>query len=233
MELRWVRRRGFASNAGRRGRAIACIAPVRVGESAVHRHRCGVHPQFRVHAGDHDVQLRQQVITLVEGTVLENVHLDPGQDAKRCQLLVELGDQVELRGEPFGGQPAGGTPGRGRSARWPARARTLSAAMPVPGPRVLSYPNQRYARAMRRDLPQTRAMRRDVRETKDHAASRGHVQPGPVRRRGTVRQLRGREARPSSDQENVHRPGWRPVPHARLRALKPGRLAPRDVTATG
>jgi hypothetical protein len=40
-------------------------------------HRRGRHPQLRVHAGDHDVELAEQLIRLVERAVLEDVDLDP------------------------------------------------------------------------------------------------------------------------------------------------------------
>ena len=58
------------------------------------RHRLGRHPQLGVHARDDDVEPAEQVFALVKRAVLEDVDLDPGQDAKRGQLGVELGDQV-------------------------------------------------------------------------------------------------------------------------------------------
>ena len=39
---------------------------------------------------------------LVERAVLEDVDLDAGEDAERRELLVELGDDVELLAEPVG-----------------------------------------------------------------------------------------------------------------------------------
>ena len=51
------------------------------------------HPQLGVHAGHHHVEPGEQVVALVERAVLEDVHLDAGQDAERRQLLVQLADQ--------------------------------------------------------------------------------------------------------------------------------------------
>src|SRR6185437_5454813 len=53
-----------------------------------------------VHAGHHDVQPGEQVLALVQGAVLEDVDLDPGQDPERGQLLVQRADQVELLAQP-------------------------------------------------------------------------------------------------------------------------------------
>ena len=52
--------------------------------------------RLRVHAGDHHVQPAQQVVALVQCPVVQDVDLDPGQDAERGQLLVQLADQLEL-----------------------------------------------------------------------------------------------------------------------------------------
>ena len=59
-------------------------------------HRPGRHPQLRVHAGDHHVELAEQVVALVERAVVEDVDFDSGQDAKRGQLGVEPADEFEL-----------------------------------------------------------------------------------------------------------------------------------------
>ena len=49
----------------------------------------GVHAQLRVHARDHDVDAREQLLVLVERAVVEDVDLDAGEDAERRELLVE------------------------------------------------------------------------------------------------------------------------------------------------
>ena len=66
-----------------------------------------VHAQLRVHARDDDVELGEQLVLLVERAVLEDVDLDAGQDPERRQLLVELGDDVELLAQPLGGESVG------------------------------------------------------------------------------------------------------------------------------
>ena len=55
-----------------------------------------------MHARDDDVERREQVEVLVEAAVLEDVDLDAGEDAERRELLVELGDDVELLAQPVG-----------------------------------------------------------------------------------------------------------------------------------
>ena len=59
------------------------------GIACLRGHRTGGHPQLGVHAGHHDVEPGQQVLALVERAVVEDVHLDPGQDAERGQFRVE------------------------------------------------------------------------------------------------------------------------------------------------
>ena len=59
--------------------------------------------QLGVHARDDDVELREQLVVLVEGAVLEDVDLDAGEDAERRELLVERVDQVELLAQALGG----------------------------------------------------------------------------------------------------------------------------------
>ena len=59
-------------------------------------HRPGRHPQLGVDAGHHHVEPAEQVLALVERAVLQDVDLDPGQDAERRQLVVQLADQLEL-----------------------------------------------------------------------------------------------------------------------------------------
>ena len=60
-----------------------------------------------VHAGDHDIELAEQVVPLVERAVLEDVDLDAGQDAERGELGVQPADELELRAQQLGGQPGG------------------------------------------------------------------------------------------------------------------------------
>jgi hypothetical protein len=60
-----------------------------------------------VHAGDHDIELAQQVVPLIERAVLEDVDLDAGQDAERGELGVQPADELELRAQQLGGQPGG------------------------------------------------------------------------------------------------------------------------------
>ena len=55
-----------------------------------------------MHAGDDDVELGEQVGVLVEPAVLQDVDLDPGEDAERRQLLVESRHPLQLRLETFG-----------------------------------------------------------------------------------------------------------------------------------
>ncbi len=52
-------------------------------------HRLLAHAQLRVHAGDDDVELGEQVVVLVEAPVVEDVDLDPGEDAEGRELLVQ------------------------------------------------------------------------------------------------------------------------------------------------
>jgi hypothetical protein len=60
------------------------------------------HPQFRVHARDDEVELRQEVLLLVEGAVVEDVDLDAVQQPERLHELVGLRDDLPLRPQPVG-----------------------------------------------------------------------------------------------------------------------------------
>ena len=63
-------------------------------------------------AGHHHVELGEQLLVLIERSVLEDVDLDAGQDAERGQLGVELGDDLELLAQALGVEPVGdGEPG--------------------------------------------------------------------------------------------------------------------------
>ena len=77
---------------------------VRVGHRRDHAvgHRLLAHAELRVHARDHDVELGEQVVVLVEATVFEDVDLDAGEDAERRELVVEPRDHLELLAQPLG-----------------------------------------------------------------------------------------------------------------------------------
>ena len=72
--------------------AVAEDVGVRVRHRRDHAvgHRLLAHAQLRVHAGDDDVELGEQVVVLVEAAVVEDVDLDAGEDAERRELLVEV-----------------------------------------------------------------------------------------------------------------------------------------------
>ena len=69
--------------------AVAEHIGVRVGDRLDHspRHRCGVHREFGVHAGHHDVEALEQFGFLIERAVFEDVDLDAGEDAHRRHRL--------------------------------------------------------------------------------------------------------------------------------------------------
>ena len=54
---------------------------------------------------DDDVQPFQQLGLLVERAVVEDVDLDPGQQPKRRQAFVHLGDHIELLAQPLRRKP--------------------------------------------------------------------------------------------------------------------------------
>ena len=70
-------------------------------------HRRRVHLELGVHAGHHDVEPAQQVGILVEGTVLQDVDLDAGEDPKRRQLGVQRLDHFELTHQALGVEAVG------------------------------------------------------------------------------------------------------------------------------
>jgi len=55
-----------------------------------------------VGAGHHDVEAGQQLVFLVERAVLQDVDLDPGEQAERGQVLVHTGDDLELAAQVVG-----------------------------------------------------------------------------------------------------------------------------------
>jgi hypothetical protein len=60
-----------------------------------------------MHAGDHDIELAEQVVPLIKRAVIEDVDLDAGQDAERGELAVQPADELELRTEQLSGQAGG------------------------------------------------------------------------------------------------------------------------------
>jgi hypothetical protein len=65
------------------------------------------HPQLGVHACDGGIKLGQQFVGLVQGAVLENVHLDAGEQPERGEPGADPPDDAELAAQPFRGQPRG------------------------------------------------------------------------------------------------------------------------------
>jgi hypothetical protein len=65
------------------------------------------HAQLRVGTGHHDVEAGQQLVFLVERAVLQDVDLDPGEQAERGEVLVHTGDDLELAAQVVGAQPMG------------------------------------------------------------------------------------------------------------------------------
>ena len=47
-------------------------------------------------AGDHHIELGEQLVLLIERSVFEDVDFDPGEDAKRRELGIQLADHIEL-----------------------------------------------------------------------------------------------------------------------------------------
>ena len=79
---------------------------VRVGDGPDHAlgHLLAGHAQLGVDAGDHQVQPGQHVVAVVQRPVLEDVHLDAGEDAERGQLVVQRGDVGQLLLQPLDAQ---------------------------------------------------------------------------------------------------------------------------------
>ncbi len=70
-------------------------------------HLGGFHAHLGVHRRHHQVEALQHVGVLVELAVGEDVDLDAGEDAERCELLVEPLDLVELGDEAVPVEPVG------------------------------------------------------------------------------------------------------------------------------
>jgi hypothetical protein len=60
---------------------------------------------FGVHARDHDVELREQVLVLIERPVVKDVDLDAGEQPERRQPLVELAYERKLLAQPVADSP--------------------------------------------------------------------------------------------------------------------------------
>ena len=90
--------------------AVAEDVGVRVRHRRDHAvgHRLLAHAQLRVHAGDDDVELGEQVVVLVEAAVVEDVDLDAGEDAERRELLVERRDHARAASRSRSGVEAVG-----------------------------------------------------------------------------------------------------------------------------
>ena len=99
-------------------RAVAEDVGVRALDGPEHPpgHLGCVHPELGVHAGHDHVELREQLVVLVERPVLEDVDLDPGEDPERRQLVVQVADDLELLAQALGvrvrGRPSAGGCGR-------------------------------------------------------------------------------------------------------------------------
>ena len=81
-----------------------------VGDPADHadRHGLRVGTQLGVHARDHHVEAVEHLRRLVEVSVLEDVHLDGGQQTHTgVGRRSDVGDHRQLFGQPLGSQPAG------------------------------------------------------------------------------------------------------------------------------
>ena len=68
-------------------------------------HFRSLHPQLGVDRRDDNIEVFEQVIVQIEGTVLENVDFHPGQDAEWGKLLVERGDLADLLDETVAVEP--------------------------------------------------------------------------------------------------------------------------------
>jgi len=82
---------------------------VRIGDRSHHAlgHLLAAHPQLAVHAGDHDIELREDRVAVVERAVLQDVDLDAGEDAERRQQLVEPGHVGQLLRQTLGTEAVG------------------------------------------------------------------------------------------------------------------------------
>ena len=79
-------------------RAVPEHVHVRAAQGGDHAagHAALVHAQLRMDARHHHLEPGEEGLVLVEGAVLEDVHLDAGQDTKRSQLGVDLRDHFQL-----------------------------------------------------------------------------------------------------------------------------------------
>ncbi len=70
-------------------------------------HGAPVGAELRVDARHHDVQPVQHLRGLVQGAVLQDVHLDPGQKAEVAAVRVDVRNNVQLFPKAFGAQAVG------------------------------------------------------------------------------------------------------------------------------
>jgi hypothetical protein len=98
---------GAAAPSDEPSRAVAQDVGVGTLDGGQHalRHGGRLHAQLGVHTGDDDVQLGQQVEVLVERAVLEDVHLNAGQDPEGRQILVQLRQDAKLVPQPLSVEP--------------------------------------------------------------------------------------------------------------------------------
>ena len=71
------------------------------------RHLLAVHAQLRVHAGDDDVEVGEEVVVEIERAIEVDVDLHPVEDAERSELLVEHGDDADLLNQPLAVEAVG------------------------------------------------------------------------------------------------------------------------------
>ena len=67
----------------------------------------GIHLELRMHAGDDDVEAGEQGGVLIEASVLEDVHLDAGEDAERRHGGVDRLHHLELADQTLGIEAVG------------------------------------------------------------------------------------------------------------------------------
>ena len=211
----------------------------RVGDRRDHPpgHGVALHAQLRVDARHHHVELVEQAWFLVKRSVVEDVDLDPGEDAERRQPLVEFADDPKLPAQPLRIKSVRhGQPGRVVGQRdvavadRPCGGRHLLDRAPAVRPvRVgVQVAAERAAQRGRRPGQIGAGRRLQPPQVDRHLAAdrlgddgSGHV-ADPGQARSGCRRARGRQARP--------RAVWRP-PRPRGGTRAPGRWARSPVRA--
>ena len=181
---------GSNSDSGR-FRAPVTIRPVQCPSTSV----CGLrtaatiravisaarHPQHRVHARDHEVELGQQLRLLVQRAVVEDVHLDPGEDPERRQLLVQQRDLDQLGAQPLRGQPVRDRqPGRVIGQHHVLVAEVAGGLRHLPDRRATVGPVRMGVAVAAQRLPQRHAGRCERGAGGDHRPARAVLQPAQV-----------------------------------------------------